>query len=139
MGKNFIIVFPEELRNTTVNLRQDNWTQGPFKAVIIGYWMCKGMTWLLLSLAAVMPVDTSMYIAAVWTFMTAKWGLFLFLYCRMYARILRGHNPPLIGVWWNVEHVFVCLYYVPRCVFVLLNVLLCITYRYHCFVCVSFL
>jgi hypothetical protein len=24
MGKNFIIVFPEELRNTTVNLRQDN-------------------------------------------------------------------------------------------------------------------
>ncbi|KDR19233.1 heme transporter hrg1-A-like [Zootermopsis nevadensis] len=46
----------------------------------------------------VMPVDTSMYIAAVWTFMTAKWGLCLFLYCRMYTRILSGHNPPLISV-----------------------------------------
>lgn len=54
--------------------------------------------WFLLSLAAVLPVDTSMYIAAVWTFMTAKWGLCLFFYCRMYVRILRGHNPPLISV-----------------------------------------
>lgn len=46
----------------------------------------------------VMPVRTSMYIAAVWSFMTAKWGLSLFLYCRMYVRILVGHDPPLISI-----------------------------------------
>ncbi|XP_069692531.1 heme transporter hrg-1-like [Periplaneta americana] len=47
---------------------------------------------------SVLPVDTSMYIAAVWTFMTAKWGLLLFSYCRMYERILLGGNPPFISI-----------------------------------------
>jgi len=60
--------------------------------------MSGGTTQLLLSVAAVMPVATSMYIAAVWTFMTAKWALCLFLYCHMYEGILLGHDPPLISI-----------------------------------------
>jgi hypothetical protein len=72
-----------------------------------------GVAWhLFLSVTAMLPVRTSMYIAAVWSFMTAKWGLSLFLYCRMYVRILVGHDPPLISTWqrfllpfcWSVQH-----------------------------------
>lgn len=120
------IVYSEELRNSIINLTWDSWAFGPCIVVIIAYWICRANVMVLfLSVAAVMPVRTSMYIAAVWSFMTAKWGLLLFLYCRMYVRILVGHDPPLISIWWNIQ---LCLPVCATCQ--CLWVFFCIMYSY---------
>ncbi|KAG8233094.1 hypothetical protein J437_LFUL013285 [Ladona fulva] len=45
-----------------------------------------------------LPVNRSAYIAAVWTFMTAKWGLMLLIFGKIYANVIRRENPPLLAV-----------------------------------------
>ncbi|PSN47470.1 Heme transporter hrg-1 [Blattella germanica] len=46
----------------------------------------------------ILPVQSSTFIAAVWAFLTCKWGILLFVYCRHYIIILQGDYPPLTGI-----------------------------------------
>jgi len=43
-----------------------------------------------------MPVETSYYLTAVWSFMTVKWTLTLFILSYRYARLIRYNSPFLI-------------------------------------------
>ena len=61
-----------------------------------------GLSWYIFQAVyhdvPMLPVQHSMYVAAVWTFMTIKWSLMLFVYCRMYVKVLRGDNHILIRI-----------------------------------------